>query len=619
MINRSGVDAFTKACFGYFRIRPRLSASQWVEQNIYLPQNKNETEAGKVKFGRRPYLREPLDCLTDPGVQDVVFVAPTRIGKTFLLRMGWSWGIAEEPGPSGWYDQNITKARGVSIKELQPLVEANDVLRKRRPRNRHHYTNSFMLFPGAAFEMNGAQTAGQVAGDTYMRIFCNETDKWGEASDKEAAPIDLVRHRTESFDDRRKHYFSSTPTLETGPIWAAYLRGDQRIFQVICPDCGQALPLIWDQVRWDPDAQIEHGKWNLDRVKESAHYVCQHCGSEWDERMRRLAIEHPEAHYEATNPFPEPGWRSYQVNGLYGPFDANTCASLAVDFLTARSSGFYTNRQDFWNSRMGLPWKDDVSELTHEKFAAREADCLRGDVPDGFKVDVLIVEFDVQTYGMPYVVEAFSWSGRYHTVDHGLAGSWGDLEDVQRHYADKFSCRSHAIGDINFEDRRAETLEQIYLRQQLGWMGAEAFEQTKDLVRLEKANPFMGGSRQKEAITVPKLVISAYEFKVELEKDISGEMKNWTTYQLPLTATESEIREQREFYTQLMDERRVPRKRRRAGKPPFEFKSRNGNNHWWDCKVYGRSLFFYLSRARAYGRKHPSPAERKTVTVKKDA
>jgi len=616
MINRTGVQMLMANVFGYFEVRPRLTCSQWVEENVYLPQNKNETAPGRVRFGGRPYLREPLDQMNNPSTRDVVFVGPTRSGKTFILRMSWAYSVAGDPAPTGWYDQNTNKARTVSIKELQPLIDANRVLKSRKPRNRHHFTNLFMLFPGAAFEMNGAQTAGQVAGDTYKRLLCNEVDKWGEGNDKEAAPIELVRHRTESFDDERKHYFSSTPTLETGPIWEAFLRGDQRYFWVICPDCGEPQALAWDQVKWDPNAQLGEHRWNLEQVKRSAHYLCPHCGSQWDDRMRRLAVDHQDSHWRSSNPNPDPGWVSYQLNGLYGPLETNNCGSLAVDFLSSRASGFYVNRQDFWNSRMGMPWKDDVSTLTHGKFAAREADCLRGDIPTDIKPGVIIVEFDVQTYGMPYVVEAFSWSGRYHTLDHGIAGSWADLEQVQREYSARFKCKSYAIGDINFEDRRAETLEQIYARQHLGWIGAEGFERTKDLVRIEKANVFMGGIRQKDNITVSKLVISTYEFKVELEKDISGELRSWTTYQLPLTATESEIRDQKDFYTQLMDERRVPRKRKVAGKPPFEFKSRNGNNHFWDCKVYGRALFFFLSRARAHSKpKSTSTTERRTVEV----
>jgi phage terminase large subunit GpA-like protein len=595
---------------------PRLTASQWVEANIFLPPGQNETEPGRVKFERRPYLREILDRMTDPQARDIVFVAPTRIGKTFLLRMAWAYGIAADPGPSGWYDQSIGKARSVSIKELRPLVETNEVLKSRKPANRHHYTNLFMLFPGAAFEMNGAQTAGQVAGDTYMRIYANETDKWGDASDKEAAPIELVRHRTESFDDRRKHIYSSTPTLETGTIWEAYLRGDQRIFQVICPDCGTAIPLIWDQLKWDQDAQIAEGKWDLERVQESAYYECQSCGSRWTERMRRLAIEHRDCHYKATNAHPQPGWFTYQVNGLYGPFDSNSCGALAADFLSSRSTGFYINRQDFWNSRMGLPWKDDVTSLTQEKFAAREAACIRGDLPDGFAPDLLLVGVDVQTYGLPYVVEAYQWNGRYHTLDHGLASSWADLEAVQRAYTDKFKSTSRVITDINFEDRRAETLEAIYRRQHLGWFGAEGFEKAKDLVRIEKANPFMGGKMQGAGFTVQKLIISTYEFKVELEKDIGGESGYWTTYQLPLIASDADHREQRDYYAQLMDERRVPRRVRVVNKPPYEFKSRNGNNHFWDCKVYCKALFFLLSRQRAYGARNGSGEPRKNYVVK---
>lgn len=597
----------------------RLSPSEWCARYIRLPAGANETEPGRIDWSTRPYLREPLDRLTDPKATDIIFVAPTRDGKTFLLRMGLAYSIGGDPCPCLWYDSTEAKGRSISIKEIQPLVEHNDILSRRKPRNRNHYTNQLMMFAGAPFLIYGANTAGQAAGDTAKFIFGNEVDKWGEATDKEAGLLELVRHRTESFDSERCHMFSSTPTLETGPIWYSYLKSDQRVWLARCPDCGKFHALKWDNVRWAPEAQITEHQWNLDQVKTSAYYQCEHCGSRWSDHMRRLAVQHPEAHWNANNPSPTPGFFGYHINGLYGPKDKNNVGNLAVDFLSARVAGFYANRQDFWNSRMGMPWVDNVSSLTQEKFAARECSALRGEVPTDMQADVLIIGADVQTYGIPWVAEVCDWSGRYHTIDHGIAATWADLEQVQRTLGENTNARGYVIIDANFEDRRTETLQAINGRQDLGWVAAEGFEYAKELVRVEKANVYMGGRLQSSQVCVPKLMISTYEFKVELEKAISGEMRNWTTYQLPLVASPAEQREQEEFYAQLLDERRVPRKRRLAGKPAFEWKSRSNNNHAWDCKVYARAMYYYLSRSRQAARqiitRKPSTA-RKTVVVK---
>lgn len=615
----------------FFRPEKRSTPSQWCVEEIRLPAGKQESEPGRVSFVSRPFLREPIDSFAEPGVTDVVLVGPTRIGKTFFLRMLFAWSIARSPAPTLWIDSTIDKAADISRKELQPLVEANPILRDRKPKNRHNYTDTRMLFPAASFTMVGGNSDAGVAGDTVVRVFGNELDKWRGATEKEAAIAELARHRTESAEDERKHGWSSTPTLEELQTWQYFLRGDQRKFYVPCPRCAHPQQLMWERVWWDPEAKLPSGKWDLDRVKRTARYRCEsvdctasHGPTGWGDAERLAAIRDARSHWRATATG-QPGWRSYHLNGLYGPLKSNHVGALAVDFLAARNTGFYADRQDFWNSRMGLPWRDDISLVTAEKFAAREklpaaigsgqGAYLRGTVPAGWRPDLQILMFDVQSNRLPYVLRGYDWAGNSFLIDHGDVPSFKDLEAIQEDYR-RLGGTSYVIGDINYEDRRAEVLEQIWMRRDRGWLGAEAFEQSKDLVRFENANVFLGGKLGAQGHTVRKLIISAYEFKVELEKRFTGEIANWFTYQLPLAATEQEIAEQAEYYKQLLDERRVPRKVRLAGKPPFEWRSRTKNNHSFDCEVYGLALFRTLQQQRSIaGRKPAAPGPRASVEV----
>jgi phage terminase large subunit GpA-like protein len=615
----------------FARYEERLLPSRWCESHIVLPAGRQETEHGPVSFKSRPCLREPLDCIADPTVTDVVVVAPTRGGKTFILRMGWAFSIAGDPAAGLWIDMDEDAAKRISKKELQPLVEANPCLRDRKPTNRHNYTDLQMLFPAAAQTLVGGQSAQQVAGDTVKRIFGNELDKWRGKSDREAEVAELARHRTESFDDERKHLWGCTPTIEQMTTWRYHNRGDQRRWFGPCPRCNTFQQLVWRDeqagagVVWSPAAKQQSGKWDLVRVKATARYSCVNpeCsahdpdgarGSGLNDDERRSLVQDERSHWRATA-IGEPGWRSYQFNGLYGPKKVNNCGELAVDFLSARNTGFHHDRQDFWNSRMGLPWRDDIALLSIEKFAARECNYLRGEVPEGVRLDGIILGFDVQANRLEYVVAGFCYTGETYTIDHGNVAHWEDLDAIQDQYA-ALAPKSWAIGDINFEDRRAETLEQIYRRRDRGWLAAEAFDHAKELVRLEKANVFMGGKLQKAGHYVAKLVISAYEFKVELEKRISGEIKNWYTYQLPLAAGDDEIAEQAEYYKQLLDERRIPRKRPVPGKPPFEWRDR-GNNHAFDCWVYILALFWSLQKRRAYAARKKPATERQVVEVQR--
>jgi len=603
-------------CFDALEYRPRLRASEWISENLVLPPGKNETEPGRVTWDRRPYLVDVIDDIERLGISDVIFVAPTRIGKTFILRMCMAVSIAKDPAPALFIDSTEPKGRGFIRKEFRPLIEHNKILRARKPANRHYYGDGMMLFPGAALTVFGANSDAQVSGETVKRIFGNEVDKWRGSTDEEASIIEQTRHRTESFDDERKHYYSSTPTLETGTIWQEYLKGDQRRWHVPCPDCGHLQQLEWNQVdwAWNPETRDDAGEWDLDKVKEHVRYRCaaDGCDALWTQAELWAAVRDPRACWVPTAKG-RTRYRSYQINGLYGPKKANTMAELAEDFLTSRQTGFYTDRQDFWNSRMGLPWKEDVSELTVEKFAALEGNYERGTLPDVVQGGVLIVGADVQTWGLPYVVDVYSWDGMCYTIDHGVAATFADLEEIQKGYLE-LARSAYVIVDINFEDRAAETREAIYTRKHLGWLAAEGFEiMAKDLVKLEMANAFIGGRAQSDNAKFPKLLISLYQFKVEMEKRLTGEIKLWQTYQLGLLSTGTDAKDQQEFYTQLLDERRVPRKKKRVGKPDFEFKSRNKNNHFWDCKVYGLALFYYLQRSRAKKRLRKN---RKVVEIK---
>lgn len=605
--------------FGY---RERLTPSAWCERHLELPPGKNETKAGKLDWNYSPFLREPLDQLGVAGVTDIVFVGPTRIGKTLLLRLGVAYGIAGDPAPALWIDSTEDKARSISRKEIQPLIEHNKILRDAKPANRHNFTDLMMLFPAAFFTMVGGNSPAGVAGDTVTRLFGNEVDKWRGASDKEAATIELARHRTESAEEQRRHMWSCTPTIEEGTIWVWFQRGDQRYYFTICPDCGHAQRLTWSQVWWDPGAQLSERVWDLSRVGASARYRCANpaCGSHWDDRMRLLAIRHGDAHWRATAPG-EPGIVSYHINGLYGPLKSNRLGELAKDFLAARTTGFFTDRQDFWNSRMGEPWRENIASLDAAKFAALERPYRRGTCPADFKPDLLIIGGDVQSNRLEWVAALVNYAGEAYTLDHGEVPTWSDLEDIQTTYA-RLAPVSYVILDMNFEDRRAETLEQIYQRRERGWFAAEGFEFAKETARLERADVYLGGKLAGHGHTVPKLVISLYPFKVELEKRLAGEIKSWFTYsldggELALTPPdETTLAEQRDYYAQLLDERRVPRKPLVAGKPPYVFKSRRNNNHKFDCWVYILALLWILRKRKAATAKQPAPAPRRVVEVK---
>jgi phage terminase large subunit GpA-like protein len=601
------IRTFSDFVAGYCQPPDRRPPSQWAADELYLPSGAQESKAGPIDWEYAPYLREIVDCRIDPGVVDVFVAGPTRCGKTFVLRIDFAYSIAVDPAPSLWIDSTVDKARGYSKKELLPLVEANECLRSRKPKNRHFFTTTDMLFPGAAFTMYGANSDAQVSGDTVRIVRGNEIDKWRDATEKEASILEQARHRTESYEGERYHIWSSTPTVEDGAVWAGFLRGDQRKFFVPCPHCGHFQALQFLQIKWDKGAKQTDNSWDLGRVKKTAHYECIECKQPWNDEDRRAIIRKGE--WRPTNRG-VPGVRSYSIVGPMVLLDSGSFGELAVDFISSRATGFIKDRKDFWNSRWGHAWMDVRSILTPDKFAVLERSYLRGTIPDGFKPDAIIVGADVQTWGLPWVVRAVTLAGESYTVDHGVSAGWEDLEQVQKDYGNL--ARSFVIVDINYEGRGAETKEAIFRRLDLGWIAAEGFEFAKNMVNLDKKEAFIGGRLQKHKLQIPVIQISTYDFKCELEKKLCNETTGWYSYQLPLTAEKLEIQEQKEYYAQLLDERRVPRKNRRRGLPQWVWKDR-GNNHAFDCEVYIMALHWVLMKNTTFAK--TSPARRRDIKL----
>lgn len=595
-LSYAGLDLISFAS-GFFALTSRLKPSQWVEKNIYLPSGATEIRPGRVSFDKRPFWREPLDCIVDPSVQDVIVIAPTRMGKTFLLRMIFSYVVAVMRQPMLWYDSTVNKALSVSKKELQPLIERNKVLRDRKPTNPDHFTNLMMLFPAAYFEMFGANSDAQSSGETCAIVLGNELAKWRQETDKEASIIEQTRHRTEDRDGMRKHIYGTTPSIEGAIEDVEYKEGDQRKYFVPCPVCGYMQHLEWGTakskhgVKWDLAAKNKNGYWDMALVAESARYCCISCEDRWDQKQLQEAVLSEKSEWRATVDPVVPNKRSYHINGLYDHLGAHSLASLAQKFLSSRDTGFQTDRRDFWNACMGMPWISDIRSITVKSFSALELSYLRGELPDNFKPDVWIFSFDVQTWGLPWVACACSYSGECYVVDWGVGVAWSDIDQVQSDYAG--SARSWVIGDIRFAERRPETLQAIYDRRRKNWVAFQGEEISKETIKLEKTNAYMGGKLEKDNRMVAKFVVSTYIFKCELESRYSGEIKKTFFPQLPLVPSPDDIEEQKQFYSQLTAEKRVERKRKRKGLPEDEFRG-GKNNHWGDCMVEAHALLYWL-------------------------
>jgi phage terminase large subunit GpA-like protein len=70
--------------------------------------------------------------------------------------------------------------------------------------------------------MAWANSAARLANKPQPYVVLDEEDKYPEtATKKEAGPTDLAKKRTRTFSHMRKIWRTSSPSIETGPIWKA--------------------------------------------------------------------------------------------------------------------------------------------------------------------------------------------------------------------------------------------------------------------------------------------------------------------------------------------------------------------------------------------------------------
>ena len=134
-------------------------------------------------------------------------------------------------------------------------------------------------FLGRHVTVAGSNSPASFASRPIRICLANEIDRYPASAGSEGGTVALARKRSATFHNRRL-CLTSTPTIKgSSRIETALEPSDQRTFLVPCPDCGEAHPLEWANVRW-PDGR-----------PRDAVYVCPSCGSSWDEAAEFLGAK----------------------------------------------------------------------------------------------------------------------------------------------------------------------------------------------------------------------------------------------------------------------------------------------------------------------------------------
>jgi phage terminase large subunit GpA-like protein len=393
---------------------PNLSVSQWADENRRLSPEAS-AEPGSWSTSRAEYQRGIMDAVNDPSVNNIVVMSSAQIGKTEICNNVLGYHIDQDPAPILVVQPTLDMAQAWSKDRLATMLRDTPVLQNKvaDPRSRDSgNTTLHKVFPGGHITACGANSPSSLASRPIRIVLCDEVDRYPVSAGAEGDPISLARKRSATFWNK-KLIMVSTPTVKgQSRIEQAFFESDQREYYVPCPDCGEFRTLKWANVQFDKEAP------------ETAAYVCEDCGSVWDDSKRLRAIRKGE--WRAHAPFK--GTAGFRLSALYSPW--MSLEDGVRDFLEARKQP--ATLRVWINTYLGETWEEEGQRVDDIGVSERREDY--GDtLPDG--VIIITAGVDVQDDRLEMEIVGWgrneeSWSLEYKTIygDPSSPIVWGELD-----------------------------------------------------------------------------------------------------------------------------------------------------------------------------------------------
>ncbi len=431
--------------------------ADWAEAHFTLPAGTN-AEPGRFRMARTPYLRGIVNAWCEVGVEELVFVKPTRVGGTTAGEIILGFCIDNDPGPCLTVLPTEADSEDEIKSRVRPMLENCESLRRHLSHDREDNTLSLIRLDTMPLYFGWGGSAASLARRTCRYVRFDEVDKYPAFAGREADPISLGKERTATFGHRRRVYITSTPTTREAAIWRAWEAcGDRRTYHVPCPRCGQYQRLAWAQVKW-PRLDIPDKIKRADEIERSrlAWYECSNpaCKGRIEESHKPKMLERGEWISEGQaidNAGHITGDRlkskrvGFHLSSLYSPW--RTFYEMAAEFI--RAEGDLGATMNFRNSRLAEPFEQQISRREPSRIEAKSIEAaqlgragLERVVPSW--AVLLIATADVQKDHFYWQVDAWGYELKSKRVAIGIAATFDELYQAVFHPAVPFVAE---VGD----------------------------------------------------------------------------------------------------------------------------------------------------------------------------
>ncbi|MCQ4191019.1 phage terminase large subunit family protein [Methylocystis suflitae] len=384
----------------------RLRLSQWIEENITLPEGTSALP-GKVRLW--PYQREIADAIADPSIERVTLVKPVRVGFTTLLTSAIGSYIANEPAPILALLPTEADCRDYMVSEVEPIFDASPALRGALSADCVEGERNTLLskrFPGGSLKVVASKAPRNLRRHTARVLLCDEVDAMEISA--EGNPIRLAERRTLSFPNR-KIIIGSTPIFEdSSHVLRAYAESDQRIFEIPCASCGSFTEILWANIEWPPDHP------------QDAAFRCPHCNELIGERNKAQMVN--AGRWRALRP-EVTDHAGFRLNALVSLLANASWGKLAQEFLAAKDDP--SELQTFINTILAQGWREAGSELDETSLAARGEPFGLNKIPE--EVLTISVGVDAQDDRLECTLAGWSRHNECYVLAHIVL--WGSIDD----------------------------------------------------------------------------------------------------------------------------------------------------------------------------------------------
>ncbi len=336
---------------------PRISPAAWGKQYRRMSA-KESAIVGRFSFYVNPYLEWLLEQMMRRDVNRIVCVKSAQVGWTqaaILNVLGWLIHIRK--GTAIVMFPKEGAAQSFNSEKFEPMIEGTPELSAIIPIKSRNKDNKqlFKNFVGGFVKFISSNSISDVKSTSARYLFVEEPDDCNLNLRGQGDAIKLLEERGKSFRDM-KMLIGGTPSIKgISSIEDEFANSNQVYWHVPCPDCGEYQPLVWEQVQWnkDPELNDEH----LGQHKPgTAHYVCQYCGSHWNDVQKNTAIR--AGRPVETAPFR--GTVGLALNELYSQMHNSRFEMLAEKFIKANKklkAGDAAEMIVFFNATLGLSWE----------------------------------------------------------------------------------------------------------------------------------------------------------------------------------------------------------------------------------------------------------------------